>query len=77
MARFGFGRERGLAVREAAAKAFVGLGLLPALGAAPAAQAEVSWRSAVWIGGAILGILVLVFLLSRGIKPTKDDDGPI
>lgn len=67
--------SRGTVIKAAAAKALVGLGLLLALGAAPAAQGYVWWKSALWIGGAIVGILVLVFLLSRGIKPTKGDDG--
>jgi formate-dependent nitrite reductase membrane component NrfD len=64
-------------IKAFAAKALVGLGLLAALGAAPAAQAYVWWKSALWIGGAIVGILLLVFLLSRGIKPSKEDDGPL
>lgn len=70
------GLSRGTIAKAAAVKGLVGLGLLPALGAAPAAEADI-WTSAIWIGGAILGILFFVFILSRGIKPTKDDDGPV
>lgn len=74
----GFRLSRGLVFKAAVAKAVLGLGLIAALGAlAPAAEPYVWWKSALWIGGAIVGILFLVFILSRGIKPTKDDDGAI
>jgi hypothetical protein len=69
----------GLVVAAAVApKALIGLGILALLGAAPAAQTYAWWKTAAWIAGAIIGLLVLIFILSRGLKAGKDEgDGPI
>jgi hypothetical protein len=69
----------GLVLAAAVApKALVGLGIVALLGAAPAVQTYAWWKTAAWVGGGIIALLVLVFILSRGLKSNKDEgDGPI
>lgn len=66
--------SRAALMRAVAAKTLVTLGLLATLGAAPAGPYS-WWQTAIWVGGAIVALLIFIFILSRALPKGKDDGG--